>query len=85
MQYNVTSHGTSDVTGDIEWTSSSFDTFNITVSLLDGSTVIVQTTVESSPLSNVVLNYNTNYTISVRGRNCGRNSTPATLWYIERE
>jgi len=87
VQYNVTSHGTSDVTGDIEWTSStdtSVDNFTITVSSQDSSTVIM-TTVESSPLSNVILNYNTHYTISIRGRNCAGSSEPAEIQFMDCE
>ena len=87
MQYNIISHGTSDVTGDIEWNSSmdsSVDNFTITVSSLDGSTVLMST-VESSSLNNVSLNYNTLYTISVRGRNCAGSSESAVLQFMECE
>jgi len=87
VQYNVSSRGTCDVAGDIEWnssTDSSVDNFTITVSSLDGSTVLM-TTVESSPLSNVILNYNTHYTISIRGRNCAGSSEPAEIQYMECE
>ena len=87
VQYNTISHGTSDVTGDIEWnssTDSAVDNFTITVSSLNGSTVIM-TTVQSSPLSNVILNYNTHYNISTRGRNCAGYSETATLMFSECE
>ena len=87
MKYNIISYGTSDVTGDIEWDSSmdsSVDNFTITVSSLDGCTVLM-TTVESPPLSNVILNYNTHYTISIRGWNCAGNSEPAEIHFMECE
>ena len=87
VQYNVISHGTSHVTGDIEWNSSmdsSVDNFTITVSSLNGSTVLM-TTVQSSPLHNVILNYNTNYSISIRGRNCVGSSEPTAIQYMKRE
>ena len=63
---------------------SSVDNFTITVSSLDSSTVIM-TTVESPPLSNVILNYNTHYNISIRGRNCAGSSESTAIQYIECE
>ena len=75
------------MTGHIEWDlplDSSVDNFTITISSLDDS-IDLMTTVVSSPLSNVTLNYNTNYTISIRGRNCAGRSTPAVLLYMECE
>ena len=86
MQYSVTSYGTSEVAGDIEWNSSmdiSVDNFTITVSSLDGSTDLG--TVASSPLEHVTLNYNTNYTISVRASNCAGSSTPGVILFMECE
>ena len=84
VHYSVTSYGTSEVTGDIEWNSSmdsSDDNFTITVSSLDGTTDL--RTVVSSPLEHVTLNYNTNYTISVKASNCAESSIPAP--FMERE
>ena len=86
VHYNVTFYGTSEVTGDIEWSSSmdsSVDNFTITVSSLDGTTDLG--TVASSPLDHVTLNYNTNYTISVKASNCAGSSIPGVIWFMERE
>ena len=86
MHYNVTSYGTSEVTGDIEWSSSmdsSVDNFTITVYSLDGSTDLG--TVASSPLEHVTLNYNTNYTISVKASDCAESSTPGVIRFMECE
>ena len=86
MQYSITSYGTSEVTGDIEWNSSmnsSVDNFTITVSSMDGSTDLG--TVASSPLENVTLNYNTNYNISVKASNCAGSSIPGVILFTERE
>ena len=89
VQYNVISHGTSDVNGDIEWNSSTdssviIDNFTVTVSSLNGSSILM-TTVESPPLSYVTLSYNTHYTISIRGRNCAGSSIPAEIQFMECE
>ena len=84
--FSVTSYGTSEVTGDIEWNSSmdiSVDNFTITVSSLDGSTEL--RTVASSPLEHVTLNYNTNYTISVKASDCAGSSIPGVIRFMERE
>ena len=86
MQYSVTSYGTSEVTGDIEWNSSmdsSVDNFTIALSSLHGSTDLG--TVASSPLEHVTLNYNTNYTISVKASNCAGSSIPGVVLFMERE
>ena len=86
MQYNVISHGTSDVTGDIEWNSSTIniDNFTITVSSPDAS-IVLMTTIESSPLSDVILSYNTHYTVSIRGSNCAGSSESAEVQFMECE
>ena len=87
MQYSVIFYGTSYLAGDIEWelfTSSPVDNFTITVSSLNGSPDLTRT-VESSPIENIMLHYNTNYTITVIGRNCGGSSIPAILSYMECE
>ena len=86
VQYSVTSYGTSEVTGDIEWNSSmdiSVDNFTITVSSLDGSTDLG--IVASSPLDHVTLNYNTKYTISVKASNCAGSSIPGVILFMECE
>ena len=86
VNYSVTSYGTSEVTGDIEWnssTDSSVDNFTISVSSLDGTTGLG--TVASSPLEHVTLNYNTNYTISVRASNCAGSSIPGVILFMECE
>ena len=62
---------------------SSVDNFTITVSSLDGTTDL--RTVVSSPLEHVTLNYNTNYTISVRASNCEGSSTPRIIIFMECE
>ena len=87
VQYSVIFYGTSYLAGDIEWelfTSSPVDNFTITVSSLNGSPDLTHT-VESSPIENVMLHYNTNYTVTVIGRNCGGSSIPAILPYMECE
>ena len=86
VHYSVTSYGTSEVTGDIEWNSSmdsSVDNFTITVSSLDGTSNLG--TVASSPLEHVTLNYNTNYTIFVRSSNCAGSSIPGVILFMECE
>ena len=86
VQYSVTSYGTSEVTGDIEWNSSMnspVDNFTITVSSLDGS--IDLETVASYPLENVTLNYNINYNIAVRASSCAGSSIPGVILFMEYE
>ena len=86
VHYSVTSYGTSEVSGDIEWNSSvdsSVDNFTITASSQDGTTDLG--TVASSPLEHVTLNYNTNYTISVRARKCAGSSIPGVILFMEGE
>ena len=87
VQYNVIFYGTSYLAGDIDWdffTNTPVDNFTITVSSPNGSPDLTHT-VESSPIENVMLHYNTNYTITVIGRNCGGSSIPAILPYMECE
>ena len=85
LHYSVTSYGTRNVTGNIEWNSSvdsSVDNFTVTVSSLDGTTGREAVT---SPLKHVTLNYNKNYTISIVANNCAGNSTPGVLLFMESE
>ena len=62
---------------------SSVDNVIITVSYLGGTTDLG--TVTSSPLEHVTLNYNTNYTISVRASNCVRRNIPGVILFMELE
>lgn len=87
VQYNAIFYGTSYLAGDIEWdfsANSPVDNFTITVSYLNGSIGLMRTT-KSSPVETVTLYYNTDYTITVIGRNCGGSSIPTVLSYMQRE
>ena len=63
--------------------NSSVDNFTITICSVDGTTDLG--TVAPSPLKHVTLNYNTNYTISVRASNCAGSSIPGVILFIECE
>ena len=62
---------------------SSVDNFTITISSVNGTTDLG--TVAFSPLEHVTLNYNTNYTISVRASNCAGSSIPGVILFMECE
>ena len=67
------------------WGLSESQEFNFIIEIIALSTEERTTFIALSSPYEAPLNYNTNYTISVRARSCGKNSSAATVHFMERK
>ena len=78
--YNVTT-----IIVSMTWGLSESQEFNFIIEIIALSTEEHTTFIALSSPFEAHLNYNTNYTISVRAQSCGENSSATTVHFIERK